>query len=173
MAINGHLKRIIHTLARAMKMIKELKRYMAQHNAETVGSASLDVKLSLLYSLPIMICGIIGEPTLSPGRLVIIACGLAVLVASISVAHRVRRRWSWPGIQAKHILYAILNIIVSVAFFLYISRTIDHEATLTFCFLFWGFIAFLNTLRALRIVTVEQNVFLMNCKDGQQSNGGW
>lgn len=166
--------------------------------AKAAKSISFDMKLSYAYFVAIMIL-LATRLISSPKTLVILACSLWGILTALSVTHKIKSRWRWPGIAPKHLLYAVINIVWGVVLFAYASHIMlpkepapweaetlsavvkrtwelvlkaGSRPTLTPWFLFGAGIFVFNTLYALRFMTMKQDNFLRNCNTGQQGAEG-
>jgi hypothetical protein len=98
--------------------------------------------------------------------LFIIAVGIIV---TLSIVHRIRTRWRWPGVQAKGIATAILTLVcgglLAIAALPLFPPTDPH------LFAWYAGVASItmyNVLLRLRIVFSTEAAFLAYCGDGQR-----
>ena len=180
-----------------MSIVETVKAHLKTQRDEQAKPMSFDMKLSYAYFIPLMIL-FVTRAISSPRAMVALACCLGSILTAVSVWHKIRHRWRWPGVTARNILYAVLGLGWGVFFFVFASHTMlpkepapwkARELTsillqtwalilkagsiplFTPWFLFGAGIVVLNILYALRFMALKREQFLENCRVGQPAAG--
>ena len=155
---------------------------------------SLDFKLFFAFHFSMMILIPFGVyALLSPLQMATLAICLFASLATLSVRHRIRRRWNWPGSTLKGTASALVNLVLCSGFFLFASvfivnqgipddlpedaagmlrLSLDNFAELVsrphvtpFCLAGIGIIV-TNFLTGLKLMPLDEKVFTACCDDG-------
>jgi len=125
---------------------------------------SLDYRLLFIYHISMMVMMMAAQSGLSYTQEVGAALILVVVLAAVSLKHRQKNNWRWPGISGKNAFNAILTIAAITFFLLAASPTLSPPKPQILPWYLAGIgIGTFSVLNALRIVTTSNTEFLMNC----------
>lgn len=142
--------------------------YRKQGERWTWKDTTLDFKLLFVYHGTMMVMFAAGQSLTVREEVLVTLLLLAVLVA-ISIRHRRKTNWHWPGIGFREFLYALWAIFV-VGFFLFGATPLFPPLELsTLPWYLAGIgIGLFGILSALRVVSNSETEFLRQCRTRDQ-----
>lgn len=98
-------------------MFESIKRKLNSHNeGNTLNTISLDFKLFFVYHIVMMI--LFGfRPIQSPIHQVYLAVVLLTVIIFISILHKIKSNWSWPGLTFRSVPSIAMHLILTYLFF--------------------------------------------------------
>jgi len=174
-------------------MFESIKRKLDEQNKDNdQENMSFDSKLMFVYHIVMMILfGL--RPIANPIHQVYLAIVLLVALVLISFIHKLKSKWSWPGISFSSIPSITFNLIFTYAFLAFVSYTMTSGGDLPAVSLAniealaiesWGVIlqaasvpvftpwflagigiAIMNSLVSLKLATLKKSEFEAQCSN--------
>lgn len=137
--------------------------FSRERNPKTWKDMSVDYRLFFVFHGSMMVLMMVGGE-LSLRQEVFIVTGLVAILLAISMKHRERSNWHWPGIGGKDVLSAI-GAAVTVAFFLFAVTPLfpPFSARILPWYLAGANIGMFGILSALKLVYGSEVNFLLHC----------
>ncbi len=108
-------------------MFEEIKNTMDDSKKEnSLRNMSLDFKLMFVYHIAMMV--LFGaRPIDNANGQILFAMTLGAILIVVSVFHKVKHNWSWPGIKAMSIPGALFNLIFLYVFFAFTAYAMNPD----------------------------------------------
>lgn len=102
------------------------KRIKKQREYDSSKNISFDFKLVFVYHIS-MIVLFATSPIDNAKDQATFALFLGLLLVAVSIAHKLKTRWSWPGLSVTSIPFAIFNLVFVYAFLAFAAYMITSD----------------------------------------------
>lgn len=110
-------------------MFKSIRKKLNEANNDDIKETSLDIKLMFVYHIAMML--LFGTRIFDDSiTQALFALVLFIVLVVISLLHKFREKWKWPGISMFILPSALLNLAFLYAFLAFVGYTINPDFVL-------------------------------------------